>query len=120
MNRCFKGVSVHCVKSVCMGFPGLYFPAFGLNTENYKVNLRIQSEYKKMRTRKTPNMDTFYTVVFFKANYFIKSWLNLFNGRRNVKNFKLIKGSNTIVIEFAQKLSQISIKSINNLLKSQY
>ena len=78
MNRCFKGVSVHCVKSVCMGFPGLYFPAFGLNTENYRVNLRIQSEYKKMRTRKTPNMDTFYTVVFFKANYFIKSWLNFF------------------------------------------
>ena len=29
-----------------------YFPVFGLNTEIYGVNLRIQSEYRKMRTRK--------------------------------------------------------------------
>ena len=30
---------------------GLYFPVFGLNTEIYLVNLRIQSEYRKIRTR---------------------------------------------------------------------
>ena len=30
----------------------LYFPVFGLNTEIYPVNLRIQSEYRKRRTRK--------------------------------------------------------------------
>ena len=30
---------------------GPYFPAFGLNTEIYSVNLRIQSEYRKIRTR---------------------------------------------------------------------
>ena len=30
---------------------GLYFPAFGLNTEIYGVNLRIQSEYRKIWTR---------------------------------------------------------------------
>ena len=34
-------------------FSGPYFPAFGLNTEIYSVNLRIQSEYRKIRTRKT-------------------------------------------------------------------
>ena len=28
-----------------------YFPVFGLNTEIYEVNLRIQSEYRKIRTR---------------------------------------------------------------------
>ena len=33
-------------------FCGLYFPMFGLNKEIYSVNLRIQSEYKKIRTRK--------------------------------------------------------------------
>ena len=30
---------------------GPYFPVFGLNTEIYFVNLNIQSEYRKMRTR---------------------------------------------------------------------
>ena len=34
-------------------FSGLYFPIFGLNTEIYSVNLRIQSKYRKIRTRKT-------------------------------------------------------------------
>ena len=31
---------------------GHYFPIFGLNTEIYGVNLRVQSEYGKIRTRK--------------------------------------------------------------------
>ena len=30
---------------------GLYFPVFRLNMEIYSVNLRIQSEYRKIRTR---------------------------------------------------------------------
>ena len=30
---------------------GPYFPVFGLNTEIYGVNLRIQPEYRKIRTR---------------------------------------------------------------------
>ena len=38
---------------------GPYFPAFGLNAERYGVSLRIQSECGKMRTRITPNRDTF-------------------------------------------------------------
>ena len=42
------------------GYSGLHFPAFGLNTESYFVSLCIQLEYGKMRTRVTPNMDTFY------------------------------------------------------------
>ena len=32
--------------------PGPYFHAFGLNTERYGVSLRIQSECRKIRTRK--------------------------------------------------------------------
>ena len=42
------------------------FPAFGLNMEIYEVSLHIQSEWRKIRTRKTPNMDTFYAVCFSK------------------------------------------------------
>ena len=49
------------------------FPAFGLNTERYRVflriwteyglnTLRIQSECGKIRTRITPNTHTFYAV----------------------------------------------------------
>ena len=33
-------------------FSGPYFSVFGLNTETYRVNLRIKSEYRKIRTRK--------------------------------------------------------------------
>ena len=53
----------HCVKSVCiMSYSGLYFPAFGLNTERQSLSLRIQSENEKMRTRIIANTDTFYSV----------------------------------------------------------
>ena len=40
-----------------------YSPVFGLNTENYRENLRIQSKYGKIRTRKTQNTDTFHAVL---------------------------------------------------------
>ena len=33
-------------------FSGSYFPVFGLNMEIYSVNLRIQSKYGKIRSRK--------------------------------------------------------------------
>ena len=41
-------------------YSGPHFPAFRLNTERYGVSLHIHSECGKMRTRITPNMDTFY------------------------------------------------------------
>ena len=45
-----------------------YFPAFGLNTQRYSVSLRIQSEYGKILTRKTPNTETFYAVLMQVEN----------------------------------------------------
>ena len=52
-----------CVKSVCIrSFSVPHFPAFGLNTVIYRVNLCIQSEYRKMRTRKTSNTNIFHAV----------------------------------------------------------
>ena len=54
------------IKSVRVrSFSGPYFPAFGLNTEVYSVNLHIQSECGKIRPRKTPNADTFYLYPVF-------------------------------------------------------
>ena len=59
-------IIIHCVKSVLIGsFSGPYFPAFGLNTERYRISLRIQCKSGKIWTGKTPNTDTFHAVIFF-------------------------------------------------------
>ena len=49
-------------KCPCSGGFGTYIPAFGMNTEIYGLNLRIQSECWKMRTWKTPNTGTFWAM----------------------------------------------------------
>ena len=50
-------------------FSGPYFPEFGLNTEIYSVNLRIQSEYRK-NSEKKPTFGHF-SRVFLKMKLFI-------------------------------------------------
>ena len=53
----------HFVKNFLIrSFSSPYFPAFELISERYSVPLCIQSECRKIRTRKTPNTDAFYTV----------------------------------------------------------
>ena len=42
----------------------MFFPEFGLNTERYSVSLGIQTNRGEIRTRKTPNKDFFYAVLF--------------------------------------------------------
>ena len=60
---CILAIGNHCVKSIhIQGLSGPYFPAFGLNTERYRVSLHIQSKCGKIQTRKTPNTDTFQAV----------------------------------------------------------
>ena len=51
-------------KCLSPSYSGLYFPAFGRNTERYQVFLRIQYQCGKIQTRITSNMDTFYAVLF--------------------------------------------------------
>ena len=52
------------IKSVRIrSFSGPYFPAFGLNTKIYRLNLRIQSKCTKNRGRKTANTDNFYALT---------------------------------------------------------
>ena len=59
-----KNGNIHYLKEVRIpDISGPYFPAFGLHTEIYSVNLRIQSEYGKIWTRKPPNMHTCHAVV---------------------------------------------------------
>ena len=56
---------LHYVKGVRFrSFSGSYFPAFGLNTETCGVSLHIQSKCGIIRTRKTPNTDTFHASQF--------------------------------------------------------
>ena len=61
LSNCNNACSKFClVKSVRIwSYSGPYFPAFGLNTN--------QSEYGKMRTRITPNTNTFFT----QCNFFV-------------------------------------------------
>ena len=83
---------VHCVESVrIQSFSGPHFPAFGLSTKIYGVNLLIQSECGKLRTRKTLNTDTFYTVISFTAVYTIKNVHKNWNFKiHNIKSSHLI------------------------------
>ena len=70
-------LSYYCMKSVpTRRFSGLHFPAFRLNTDIYSVSLRIQSEYAKIRTRKTPNANNFHVtyVTIFILIRVKKNW----------------------------------------------
>ena len=49
-------------------FPGPYFPAFGLNTDRCSGSFRIQSQFDKIQTRKTPNTYTFHSVLIITLN----------------------------------------------------
>ena len=50
-------------------FSGPYFAAFRLNTEVYRINLRIHSEYREIWTRKTPNTDAFHALCECRIYY---------------------------------------------------
>ena len=68
----------HCVQSVRIwSCSGPYFPVFGVNTERYSVSLLVQSECGEMRTRITPNTDTFYAVLRANKNKIITVTLDL-------------------------------------------
>ena len=57
-------------------FSGPYFRVFGLYAEIYSLNLRIQSEYRKIRTRKF-RIWTLFTQFFLTVNFvnFLKNRL---------------------------------------------
>ena len=63
-RECLRLISSLCVR--VRSFSGLDFPSFGLKTERYEVSLLIQAKCGKIRTKKTPNTDTFNTVFIFQ------------------------------------------------------
>ena len=64
-------LETHCVKSVRLqSYSGPYFPAFALNTERYGVYVCIQSECGKVRTKITPDTDTFHAVTTSSGQYY--------------------------------------------------
>ena len=71
----------HCVESVRIwNFSGPYFPAFGLNTERCGESLSSQSKCGNIRTRKTPNKDTFHVVINFIEYQLVGTLSNVYDG----------------------------------------
>ena len=54
---------------------GSYFPVFKLNTDMYRVNLRIQSEYRKTRTRNNLMWTLFTQCKYYAKLFQIRSLL---------------------------------------------
>ena len=53
-----KSLIIHCVKSVLIrSFSGPYFPAFGLNTERYSVQIRENTDKKNCEYGHFPPSD---------------------------------------------------------------
>ena len=71
----------HCVKVVRIrSYSGPYFPAFGLNTKRYGASLCIHTECGKIRTRVTPNTDTFHAMYFLYIETRIRTGTRIFGG----------------------------------------
>ena len=69
----------HCVKRFRIrSYSGPLFPAFGLNTERWGMFLGVQSECGKMRTRITPNTNTFHAVRESLESKFLEHLLTKF------------------------------------------
>ena len=97
---------IHFVKTVGIrSYSRPCLPAFGLNTERYSISLRIQSKCGNMRTRITPNKDTFCAVKyknhsfitvhsFIFSHLFVKIFCSKeFESKCKVNNFFLLTHS---------------------------
>ena len=58
-------------------FSSSYFPVFGLNTKIYGVNHCIQSEYRKIRTRKNSVFEHFSRSDNFSKNTYLGTFIKL-------------------------------------------
>ena len=71
IGRAFRRNALHMTQTAWKAskywvFSGSYFPVCRLNTEIYGVNLRIQSKYKKIRTKKNSAFEHFLRFKFSK------------------------------------------------------
>ena len=87
-----KESSLHKVS--VFSFSGLCFSEFVLNTKIYSVNYHFQSEFGKTRTRKMPNIDTFYVGL----RLFLTLLKLLYKRAEKLKNFFLTSGEQIILL----------------------
>ena len=66
-------------------FSGPYFPVFRLNTETYSLNLPIQSEYRKMRTRNDSVFGHVSCSVKFQVSRYALVSFRVFNVLKNAQ-----------------------------------
>ena len=102
---------IHCVKSVHIrSFSGPYFSVFN------SVSLRLQSEYRKMRTRKTPYLDTFHAVIMYIDSLLIQQ-LNLHSSAlwRSCPQFFFSQFNHSISIKH---LGQTVLSIVTSIAKS--
>ena len=64
---------------------GPYFLVFGLNTEIYRVNLRIQSGYRKIRTRKNSVFGHFSLSIIIRISSVRQKYVGLILGTAVLK-----------------------------------
>ena len=82
----FQYYTLHKKCSVLIvNFSGQYFSVFGLKKAIYRVSLRFQSTYGKIRTRKNPNRNTFHAVLLAKV------WFQRFNALMPGSNKKVTR-----------------------------
>ena len=63
---------MHCVKTIFIwNYSGPHCSAFGLNTERYRLSLRIHSECEKIWTRITPSTNTFHVELNTLVTFFL-------------------------------------------------
>ena len=62
--HCYSNMVLVCEKFLYLEFFWSVFPRILTDTKRYSVSLRIQFEWGKIRTRKTPNTDNFHAVAF--------------------------------------------------------
>ena len=73
-------------------FSGLYFPVFGMNTEIYRVNLRVHSKYGEIQTRKNSSFGHFFAVLMLNKrkdpNFFIilrcEAFYDKYSGKKGI------------------------------------
>ena len=96
----------YTVKSVRIrSYSGPYFPAFGLNMERYSVSLCIQSECGKMRTRVSPNWDTFYAVCYIVSITDLKS-MQILGNVNSIHQLYYIGLSSKVIIRIRENTEQ--------------
>ena len=69
-------------------FSDPYFPAFGLDTAIYRVNLRIHSKCGKIRTKENRKTDPFCAVWRTTSSYMLLEWIWHFHGKFHIQYFK--------------------------------